>query len=995
MAYEIPKQLKYKEKFFLNLTFHQVGWLMIFSTIVVFIMRLDSINFYLRLIISIPITLLGIGFIYLNFKDWIYRIIIFFKFKLISINSLLMGKYLGVQKIENNSVYLKSKRLAIIETTPINFSIKNDEDKEAIVFGFRKFLNSLDFPIQFVITTNNLSITEYLDELKSRNSNTRLFNDFFKFMQSLIKKNKLRNRRFFLVITEQTNLDNQTQICIDKLRQIGILSNRLNDKAIIKDLHLFFNDITDKNEYNNNFKNNSINYLIAPNKIENFPDYFKINEKFCRIIAVKDYPNVVESGFLDKIISTNEDFDISIHIMPYNNESSTLMLNNQLNKQKADLFALNKKQLQNRSLDNQYGDTQKILDRIQRGQQRLFEVSLYINCKSESKKELDLLTAKVKAELNSVMMVPHIPYFRQLQGYKSIMPVANDQLKIEKNITTKALGTFIPYTSTFLDVQNSGVMLGLNRNKVPVIKDIFKLSNANGVVLATSGSGKSYFTKLLILRQLLSGTKVMVIDPQSEYHELCNHVDGTLITISRYSESIINPLDLMGQDLINKRLMLMDLFKVMFGELSEAQKTILDRAIVKTYKKYNITDTSYKNVDKMPILKDLYQILEKDSKKSNSLDKISYQVLLNRLYMYTDGVFKFFNRQTNLDFDNDFVCFDIGDMPEQVEPVAMFLVLDYVYKKMKQTKERKLLIVDEAWSLLSKTKGSNYIFVIVKTCRKSNLGLLLITQDVLDLLSSKAGKAVLNNSSYTFLLRQKTSVIPEVMKTFHLSSMEKEYLLTANKGKGILIMDNDHQELEVIASPIEHDIVTTNADEIISKTIITKTIVNENEFDKLNLEKGLFKDENLTGTQKNYLINNGYEMVKVVPVGEGKYRMFWVKKNKVESLEHTYFVYAVKELLEKTNAKDIQINIVKDADLTFRTRKGVEVAVEVETGIGFMIHKPRLKKKFQDVRLKYNDNVILLLIDSRAKRKYQSLLGKDFPVYTRADIMKGIKRYVK
>ena len=471
-------------------------------------------------------------------------------------------------------------------------------------------------------------------------------------------------------------------------------------------------------------------------------------------------------------------------------------------------------------------------------------------------------------------------------------------------------------------------MLGLNKNRVPFIKDIFNLSNANGVVLATSGSGKSYFTKLLISRQLLNNTQVLIIDPQSEYIGLTKHCKGELITISRKSKTIINPLDLMGHDYIEKRLALMDMFKIMFGDLSEIQKAILDRAINETYAKKGITADSFKN-KKSPTLGDLYKVLTKMDKKASQMEKVTYRALLNRLYMYTDGVFSFLNKQSSMKFNNKFVCFNIGDMPKQVKPLIMFLILDYVYMKMKESKERKLLIIDEAWSLLSRTEESSYIFEIVKTCRKFNMGLLLITQDVADLINSKAGHAVLSNSSYSLLLRQKPSSIDAIKKTFNLSQMEKDYLLTAVQGKGILIMDNDHQELEVVASPKEHELITTNADEVLKKG---KPVQDERvDVDiNLNTERGLFFGSEISIEDKNYLHNHGYKVGEFVPIGKPRQEECWVKSNTTESLQHTFVVQNIRRELFKYT-RFVQINIVKDADIIFKDKQKKDFAVEVET----------------------------------------------------------------
>src|SRR3990167_8700951 len=408
--------------------------------------------------------------------------------------------------------------------------------------------------------------------------------------------------------------------------------------------------------------------------------------------------------------------------------------------------------------------------------------------------------------------------FKMLQGYKSIVPVSEDALSIRRNITTYSLSAFFPFTSPFLQLDNTGVWLGLNRNNIPIIRDIFKLSNSNGIILASSGSGKSYFAKLLIARYLLNGTKVMVVDPQGEYKNLVNVFNGELIELSRTSKTMINPLDLMGHDYSEKRLSLMDLMPVMLGELTEPQKSFIDRALTEAYQRKGINEDPSTWDNEPPILADILEILKSYEKKAITLEKTTIRSLINRLSMYVEGVFSFMNRHTNINFQNNFVCFDIGNMPKQVKPVMMFLILDYVYMKMKSSLDRKLLVIDEAWSLLSRTEDASYIFEIVKTCRKFNLGLLLINQEVEGMLNSEAGKSVLANSSYTLLMRQKPAVIKDIDEVFNLSKVEKHALLTASVGEGLLLIDDEHSEIKVVASEEEHKLITKNADELLKNS---------------------------------------------------------------------------------------------------------------------------------------------------------------------------------
>lgn len=987
MGYEIPQQLQHKEKIIFGLTFSQLLWATFFGAILLIIIK-ANVNPTAKFILALVPTTLGILFIFFDVWTWIGYIKSFLKFRSATLNSLNMKKLVQINKIEDK-IIKTDEDIAILEITPINFSIKTNEEKDAIIKGFQRFLNSIDFPVQFVVTTNSLNINTYLNSLKKRITNKALFEDFSKFLNETIKDNQMRNRNFYLVIPKKSDLEIQCNVLKERLQSLGLKVIRLKDKAILNNLRTFFNDVEIKREVNE--QTDPLHYLIAPNYVKDEVDSLTVNNKHCRVISAIGYPRTVEEGFLDKIISSNDDFDISIHIEPFPIETMMVMLNREIQKQRADLYAEELKNSINPSLDIKYKDTLKVLEALQKGTQKLFNVSLYINCKGKDKEELDLLTKKVETELNSIMIIPRVPYFRQISGYKSMIPVAKDELAIKRNITTDALSAFFPFTSPFLTVEDKGVMLGLNKNRVPFIKDIFRLSNANGVVLATSGSGKSYFTKLLISRQLLNSTQVMIVDPQSEYLGLTKHCKGELITISRKSKTIINPLDLMGHDYVEKRLALMDMFKIMFGDLSEIQKAILDKAITETYAKKGITADSFKN-KKPPILGDLYKTLNQMDRKASQMEKVTYRALLNRLYMYTEGVFSFLNKQSSIKFKNNFVCFNIGDMPKQVKPLIMFLILDYVYMKMKESKERKLLVIDEAWSLLSRTEEASYIFEIVKTCRKFNMGLLLITQDVADLVNSKAGNAVLSNSSYSLLLRQKPSAIDAVKKTFNLSQMEKDYLLTATQGKGILIMDNEHQELEVVASPKEHELITTNADELLKQSRQyedERVDVNIS----LNTDRGLFFGSELTIDQKNYLANHGYKVGNFVPIGKPRQEECWIKANGKESLVHTFLVQNIKRELYK-HTRFVQVNIVKDADIVFKDKKKNDFAIEIETGLNYKKSKRQLKTKLNELHNNYGSRILIVLTDKKYLRNYKKTFPKT-KIILRKDIQSTLSTLFK
>ncbi len=516
-------------------------------------------------------------------------------------------------------------------------------------------------------------------------------------------------------------------------------------------------------------------------------------------------------------------------------------------------------------------------------------------------------------------------------------------------------------------------------------------------MLSQSGGGKSYFCKLLVTRYLLNNTKVMIIDPQGEYNQLVKHFKGQRINLSRTSKTIINPLDLMGHDYAEKRLSLMDLMQVLLGELTEPQKAFIDRAITEAYNKKGITDNPDTWNYTPPILGDLLQVLVNMEKRALTLEKTTIRSLINRLSLYVDGVFSFLNRHTNINFNNRFVCFDIGNMPKQVKPVIMFLVLDYVYMKMKKDIDRKILLIDEAWSLLSRTEDATYIFEIVKTCRKFNLGLLLINQEVEGLLNSEAGKSVLANSAYALLMRQKPAVIKDVCNTFNLSSPEKTRLLTANVGEGILIMEDDHSEIKIIASGEEHKIITTNADELIEqgktkakkpKSRVkgkTKEPTPENASStepderltepaeqevsiKVDEYKGFYRHKDLNLHEIKYLLAKKYQAIDRVSMVSEKNESFLVKPRFNESINHCFVIHDIADYLETKGVK-VKKFITKKPDLTFEIN-GEKYAIEVETGMTLAKAKKQVLEKVQLLNKNY-DNWFFVVLDKNMVKKYR------------------------
>jgi len=990
MSYEIPQSLQYKERIVFNLTLEQLLHAVGFGLVAFLVYAKLPFSIYVRVSIALIPASLGMAFMYCDLWKRMSEFWEWFKFRKATMFDAKMKKYLKLNAIENACYYVQTKqgekRVAVLMVEPLNFKIKTKDERDSIIYCFQKFLNALDFPVQFVMYTDDLNLSRYLKELEFKVGKThnKTYQELFKahqnYLDKIMKEKLAVNRRFLIAVQENAmGLDAQLTIVNELLKGMNLKSVRLGGRQLIKVLIKFFNNPRGRTELLK--KDKTLYNIISPEEIVNNPDHIKVNQHYNRIITAVGYPRTVEEGFLDKIITAAGNFDLSIHVEPFPIETTMMMLNKELQKQRADLYAAEMKHSFQPSLEIQYKDTRGVLDSIQKGEEKLFNVSLYINVKAKDLKELDLQTRTIQSQLNSILIIPQVPKYRMAQGLKSVLPFGTNELGIRRNVTTHALSAFFPFTSPFLILEKGGVFLGLNKNKLPIIKDIFSLANANGAILATSGSGKSYTAKLIISRYLMNGTKVIVIDPQSEYAKLTQKYGGSVINISRDSDTIINPLDLLGHNYAEKRLALIDMFRVMFGELSEIQKAVLDRALSETYAKRGISEEHYH--DKAPpILSDLYQELEKMSREASVYERTTYIALLNRLRMYVDGVFSFLNRQTKIDVNNNFITFNIGNMPKQVKPVMMFLILDYVYSKMKQDRERKLLVIDEAWSMLQNAGEEGYVFEVVKTCRKWNLGLLLITQDVADLLNSKAGRAVLANTSYNILLRQKPAIIDSVADVFHLSFAEREHLLTANVGEGLIMMENDHQELRIIASPEEHQLITTNPDELaaLQANIPVDTPVEKRKMlINLDLSKGFYKKSVLAPEEIEYLLKNNYRESKHVALDSNRYAVFLVKKVGWHTNEHTFLVHAIyEELLRYTNKVKTDETARTDSinpDIVFTNERGEEIALEIETGSNLKHHRQYLERKVARLNKQYPNRWHFVLTSSWWRQRYTNNFG--------------------
>ncbi|MEM4261511.1 MAG: DUF87 domain-containing protein [Candidatus Diapherotrites archaeon] len=522
-----------------------------------------------------------------------------------------------------------------------------------------------------------------------------------------------------------------------------------------------------------------------------------------KVLIAVGYPRQIRDGWLDKLISYGENFDISMHIEPYTTENALNMLNQEIVKQESDILSSEIKGIINPSLKIQHQDTLSILTKLQKGEEKLFNISFYVNARGENQKELTEITEKLKSALNSMMIIPKTPYFKMEDGIKSIMPLGKDFLKQKRNITTSALSAFFPFTTSFLPDNNNGIIFGFRANSfVPVIFDPFSLNNFNGVILGSSGSGKSMACKSFILKNLFNGVKVVVIDPQGEYSKLASALGGKIIDektgIGIFPSPGLNPEERIEVGL--------EFFEIATKNLLTLQKNFLTKAIKATFLKHGIRKDKveswwYQGPNALEIIQELKKI-SKDQEMKDMVES------LEELFSRTN----YFFGNNSLNTKEKLIVFDISKLPEKAKAPAMFLLLSYVAKKIDKT-EKTLLVVDEAWSLLRMLGNESKVFSIAKTARKFGLGIILITQETFDLTSSDTGKTILANSSWKFIARHEPSTITNLSETFCLNEKEEQVLMTSPPGEGILIIENSHHHVRVVCSPQEYKLMTTKIEE--------------------------------------------------------------------------------------------------------------------------------------------------------------------------------------
>lgn len=567
--------------------------------------------------------------------------------------------------------------------------------------------------------------------------------------------------------------------------------------------------------------------IIAPSSLEIQGSHFRLGTKYGRTLYVYGYPREIYTGWLSSIINIDEVIDVSMFIYPV---ESQVVLDN-LRKKVGQLEAsmsINAEhgKVRDPGLEAAYQDAEELRDQLQRGEQRFFRYGLYITMYADSLDELGFIQHKLETILGQQLVLSKVASSQQEQGLNSTIPQMTDQLQIRRNMNTGAVSTSFPFTSADL-TQNDGILYGINmHNNGLVIFDRFSLENANLVVFAKSGAGKSFTVKLEALRTMMMGADVLIIDPENEYQRLAEAVGGSYIRLSLNSDVRINPFDLPrvidsdeADDSLRANLVtLHGLLRLMLGgasaqiagggaamlpALSPSEEADLDQALIDTYARAGITSDPLTHNSPPPTISDLYETLLHMGGNGPQLAQ--------RLRKYTTGTFAgIFSQQSNIDINNTMVVFNIRDLEDELRPVAMYIVLSHIWNRIRTEQKKRMLIVDEAWQLLKYEDSANFMFSLAKRARKYYLGLTTITQDVEDFMGSKMGRAIVANSSMQLLLKQSPSAVDVLSDVFKLTEEERKRLANFPVGQGLFFAGQNHVHMQIIASPTEQSLITTN-----------------------------------------------------------------------------------------------------------------------------------------------------------------------------------------
>ncbi len=571
--------------------------------------------------------------------------------------------------------------------------------------------------------------------------------------------------------------------------------------------------------------------IIAPASVKIQTGYLEMGGRLAKSFFVFSYPRYLSAAWLSSTINLDVPMDISIHIHPVDTGFVLKQLRRKVTEIQSELIEKEEKGLiRDPELETGFQDLEQLRDRLMTAQEKMFKFGLYITVYGETEEELRKIETTLRSIFESRLIYIKPALYQQKEGFNSCLPYGKDLIGVHTSMNTEPLSSTFPFVSFDLS-SNEGVLYGINRhNNSLILFDRFSLENANEVLFAKSGSGKSYAVKLEVLRQLMTGTDVVILDPENEYKTLSNAVGGSFFDISLSSENHINPFDLATpredekpEDVLRSNIInLVGLMRLMLGGLSAEEDAVMDRAITETYaaKDIRVDSEPATWAQNIPLMEDLEQVLS----TMEGADS-----LVRRLRKYTKGTYSnFFNKQTNIAMDNKLIAFGIRDMEEGLRPMAMYIIMRYIWNKVRSELKKRILVIDEAWWIMQSEDGASFLYGIAKRARKYYLGVTTITQDVGDFMKSQYGRPIITNSSIQILMKQSPATIDLVKKSFNLTSQEKNLLLETEVGEGIFFAGQKHVAIKVVASPAEHEIITTSPEELLRKKTVEEYKDNKN-----------------------------------------------------------------------------------------------------------------------------------------------------------------------
>jgi len=557
--------------------------------------------------------------------------------------------------------------------------------------------------------------------------------------------------------------------------------------------------------------------IIAPSSIIIGSSHLEIGKRFAKSFFIFSYPRYLSAAWFSPIINMDTPMDIAFFIHPVDTGSTLKQMRKKVTEIQAEIMEREEKGLiRDPVLETAYQDLETLRDKLQTAQERMFKFGLYLTVYGNDLKEIREIETTLRSILESRLIYIKPALYQQKQGFNSSCPYGLDQIQVHTSMNTGPLSSTFPFVSFDLST-SEGILYGVNRhNNSLVLFDRFSLENSNSVIFAKSGSGKSYAVKLEILRSLMLNTDVIILDPENEYKTLSEAVGGSFFNISLASPNHINPFELSApredekpEDVLRSNIInLVALLRIMLGGLTPEEDAIIDRALSETYAAKDITpETDPADWPaKIPLMEDLEQVLE---------GMEGAESLVRRVRKFTKGTFaQFFNQQTNISMDKPFVVFGIRDMEDELRPIAMFIIMRYIWNRIRSELKKRILVVDEAWWLMKSEDSASFLFGLCKRARKYWLGVTTITQDVNDFMKSEYGRPIITNSSLQFLMKQSSATIDIVQKTFNLTEEEKYMLLEAAVGEGIFFAGQKHVAIKVMASYAEDQIITTSPEEI-------------------------------------------------------------------------------------------------------------------------------------------------------------------------------------